>query len=203
MNSENPTPSAVSRRSLLKAAGWAAPAIVLTTAAPAAVASGSSTPAVTESWDIFSDSWRGGEGGTRTNLVPYYNMNFDIVINPGSTMRGATVTMQFDKNDLGDQIHGSVVTNVLGWNTTREEPLTPGSYEVARHIFTAGDNLAAGTSAQLKKLAFAITGVGYIGEDKRLGTITFESPGFPTKVFWLMRENNNNRPTGQVAFLQP
>lgn len=185
-----PAPHALPRRSLLKAAAWSTPVIAAVCALPQAAASTASP-----TWTISSDSWRGSLSGTRSD-VAFFVMRFAIVVPDDVALEGITAVMQFGVNRLGTQIHGSVVGEVDGWSKTREEPLTPGSLEVARHIF---QHAGGATGPAVIPLEFEITGIGYIS-DIDLGTITFTSPGVDPIVFRLHMINQGA--PGSIASLQ-
>lgn len=183
-------PRALPRRSVLRGAAWSMPVIAAVSALPQAAAS---TAAPT--WAITSDSWRGSLGGARSE-VAFFVMRFAIVVPDGVELDGITAVMQFGANRLGTQIHGSVVGEIDGWAKTREEPLTPGSLEVARHIFQHAGDIAGPAVIPLE---FEITGIGYIS-DIDLGTLTFTSPGADPIVFRLHMLNQGT--PGSVATLQ-
>lgn len=104
-------PAGLSRRQLLRAGVWAAPALVLATAAPAAAASApTKVPArmYTFSQNCISEVWDG-----KANVVTAFfgAVNFQ----PGgpATVTGATLTLTLDKKGLEET--KPIVVSGAGW----------------------------------------------------------------------------------------
>lgn len=170
--------SAPSRRTVIRTAAWAAPAVTLVTAAPAFAASG-------DPWTITSDSWEGGPAGNRFESSTYY-MNFSIAVPAGVTLGATTATLQFGKNSFNNQIRAGQAGNTLGWSTTRED--TSGAFS-GRFIFASGSV----TGPTTLTLSFVLNSLIFVGGGTgTIGTLTFTSAGQPTKVYEVLRNNRDD-----------
>ncbi|MGN0063499.1 MAG: hypothetical protein ACI379_04600 [Nocardioides sp.] len=165
---------APSRRTVVRTAAWAVPAVSIVTAAPAFAASG-------DPWTITSNSWEGGPGGLRFEASTYY-MNFTIAVPAGVTLSGLTATLQFGTNEFDNQIRAGQAGNTKGWTTSREDSVGAHS---GRFIFSHGDV----TGATTVQLSFVLNSLIFITGTGTIGTLTFTAVGQPTKVYQVLKNN--------------
>jgi hypothetical protein len=168
---------APSRRTVVRSAAWAVPAISIVSAAPAFATSG---PA----WTITSDSWEGGPAGLRFEASTYY-MNFTITVPAGVTLVAPTATLQFGLNEFNNQIRAGQAGNTLGWTTSREDEW--GAY-AGRYVFTRGDVTGPTTIT----LNFVLNSLIFLTGTGSIGTLTFTAGGQPPKVYQVLKNNVDN-----------
>lgn len=172
--------SDVSRRALVRTAGWSLPVVALAAAAPAYAVSPTA-------WTITSDSWEGTAGGIR-NDDSTLRMRFTIVVPAGTTIQSPTATLQFGTYFGFFQIRAGGGTAANGWTTTKQQP---GGGEWARFIYTRPDITGPATI----DLDFDLTAVNTSGSNTTIATMNFTSatPGFgATTTFTVLASNRNN-----------
>jgi len=202
MNSENPTPSAVSRRSLLKAAGWAAPAIVLTTAAPAASASTEIVTPVTPKWTVTSYSYRGTANGWRGDVAARFYMDFVVSVE-GAGIDGVEARLQLqraadpelDASLVEQPLTGALTGSVGEWVWRLAQPGNA-ALQYKQFNFTSGPIAAGGNS----RLQFRLEGIT-THEAGEYGYITFTASGAnaPAPITFRFFATNTNVGPGYVT----
>lgn len=176
-NSTTSTSTGPSRRTVVRTAAWAAPAVSIVTAAPAFAAS----PAT--DWTVTSTSWEGFGGGGRGQTSTYY-MRFAITAPTSAPLSSVTAVAAFGLNDQGNQISAPYTTGSLtGWSRTPASPVLSSP----TWTYTRGP-LSGTTTLELTYHSLLFTGAGSIG------TFTFTAPGQQPVVFNILKQNAGPNP---------
>lgn len=167
----------VTRRSVVRTAAWAVPAITVVSAAPAYAASG-------DTWSVLSTSWEGGPLGARGQTSTYY-MRFTITAPAATTLTSITAVAAFGLNEQGDQINAPYTTGSLnsGWSRNPSSPVLV----APTWTYTRG-----ATSGQIT-LELTYNSLLFMGSGS-IGTFTFSSPGQPDVIFTILKENAGPAP---------
>lgn len=173
------TTSGLSRRTVVRTAAWAAPAVTVVSAAPAFAV----TPAT--QWNLTSTSWEGYAGGGRGQTSTYY-MRFSITAPTNAPLTSVSAVAAFGM-DGSSQIRAGLTAGSLasgsGWTRS------PGSPAIVAPTWTFTRGATSGTvSLEFTFNSLIFTGAGSIG------TFTFTSPGQPTFTFAILKQNAGTAP---------